>query len=125
MRAFPRLSEVYSTWKSRLENIGVRFMLEIQATSIKRRKDGVILTVQSVKNSNTLHEGEELGDVSQLKFDEVIFACDADTALKVLGESATFMERKILGNVKVCSSVYHHTLCLTWTVSIRCVCHSL
>ena len=32
------------------------------------------------------------------EFDEIVFACDAETALKLLGkEQATFTERKVLG----------------------------
>ncbi|CAF0908811.1 unnamed protein product [Brachionus calyciflorus] len=37
----------------------------------------------------------------QEEFDELIFACDAETCLKLLGKNgASFMERKVLGNVK-------------------------
>lgn len=104
MRAFPCLQEFYEEWKKHLQTAGVRFMLEIQAISVKRRQEGIILTVQSVKNSNTLHEGEVLGEPAQLEFDDVVFACDADTALKILGDSATFLERRVLGNVKVCET---------------------
>lgn len=109
MRAFPRLSDFYSKWKMRLEDAGVNFMLETQAVSVKRQKKGVTITIQLVKNSNTLHEGEILGSLSQMEFDDVIFACDADTALKILGDSSTFLERKILGNVKVCENLLTHS----------------
>ncbi|CAG8666719.1 9379_t:CDS:2 [Acaulospora colombiana] len=101
MKAFPRLSEVYTTWKNRLQAKGVEFLLETQAISVLRRRDGVTLSVQSVKNSNTLHENETLGEIRQLQFDEMILACDANTALKILGTEATFMEKRVLGNVKV------------------------
>ena len=33
-------------------------------------------------------------------FDQIILAIDADSALKLLGKEATWMERRILGNVK-------------------------
>ncbi|KAG8832475.1 hypothetical protein FRC17_001296 [Serendipita sp. 399] len=100
MCAFPQLSEVYSAWKARLEASGVEFSLETQVLSIERSKAGVKVTAQKVKNSNTLHEGEILGDILETHFDEIIFACDADSALKILGSGATFLERKALGNVK-------------------------
>ena len=35
------------------------------------------------------------------EFDELIMAADADSTLKILGENASWLERKILGNVKV------------------------
>ncbi|PVG03214.1 FAD/NAD(P)-binding domain-containing protein [Serendipita vermifera] len=100
MKAFPRLSEVYTTWKERLQAKGVEFLLETQAISVIRKKDGVTLSVQDVKNSNTLHENESMGEIRQLQFDEMILACDADTALKILGTGATSMEQRVLGNVK-------------------------
>ena len=76
-------------------------MMETQVVSVHRKPDGVVVTVQSVKNFNTLHDGEILGETQDLCFDEIIFGCDADTTLKILGQEATFMERKALGNVKV------------------------
>lgn len=100
MRAFPRLSEVYSTWQTRLTDAGVSIMLETQATAVKRAKDKVTVTIQSVKNANTLREGEILGPETEMEFDEIVFACDADTALTILGTNATVMEKKVLGNVK-------------------------
>ena len=59
-------------------------------------------------------------------FDELILAIDADSCLKLLGKQSTWMERRILGNVKylydvtithndleymrkVCSSRWHHS----------------
>lgn len=40
---------------------------------------------------------EELSD----QFDELIMACDADACVKILGKEASWLERKVLGNVKV------------------------
>lgn len=33
-------------------------------------------------------------------FDQIILAIDADSCLKLLGRDATFMEKRVLGNVK-------------------------
>ena len=33
-------------------------------------------------------------------FDQIILAIDADSCLKLLGKNATFMEKRVLGNVK-------------------------
>lgn len=45
-----------------------------------------------------------------LTFDEIILAADADSSLRMLGSEATWMERKVLGNVKYFYdiSVTHH-----------------
>lgn len=105
MRAFPRLSQFYQSWMKRLQSSGVEFMLKNQAVEVHRGKDSIKIAVQTIENANTLHEGEATGEIRELEFDEIIFACDAHTALTILGDQATFLERKVLGNVKVGKSL--------------------
>ena len=45
--------------------------------------------------------GVKIYDTNQTmeEFDEIVFACDAETSLRLLGnENASFFERKVLGN---------------------------
>jgi hypothetical protein len=86
---------------NRLQGLGVNFMLETQVVHVHRGKNSVKVGIQSVKNANTLHEDEIGGDIREQEFDEIIFACDADTALTILGKQATSLERQILSKVKV------------------------
>lgn len=55
---------------------------------------------RSVERVERTPQGIKLYDNNQImeQFDEIVFACDAETALKLLGNSqATYIERKVLG----------------------------
>ena len=39
-------------------------------------------------------------DIQTAFFDEIILAIDADSALRILGNEATWTERRVLGSVK-------------------------
>jgi hypothetical protein len=95
MKAFPELARVYGEWKKTVTSTGnVHVETGCEVSSIERNtkaakeKGGSILAVI---------KGGERVEV----FDEVIFACDADSALKILraGSGPTWKEQKILGNV--------------------------
>ncbi|TFK71507.1 nucleotide-binding domain-containing protein [Pluteus cervinus] len=107
MKAFPRLSILYERWKSFVEEQGqgsVRVVLGREVTRIQRssRKRGAIeVWSRPTKGTNNEQEvvdpaGSEYYEV----FDEIIICTDADAALKILGSDATFLERRVLGNVK-------------------------
>ncbi|QRW09753.1 hypothetical protein RhiLY_08752 [Ceratobasidium sp. AG-Ba] len=95
MFAFPRLGEVYGTWKKSIEGAGnVTFKLGSEVKNVVKR--------ESKKNGGVVieyieGEGEHLRSAT---FDELVMACDADAALKILGKSASWMERQVLGSVK-------------------------
>lgn len=101
MRAFPCLSAVYSAWAARLRSAGVEILLQHEVTLVKRTKDNVTLQWRLIDHVDEEGVSRGIGDAGEANFDEVVFCCDADTCLKLLGESATWMERKVLGNVKV------------------------
>jgi hypothetical protein len=102
MFAFPRLSLLYSTWKECVERPGnVRVVTCREVTRVKRGRQVKVWSRptegtdngQNVVGPGEENEGEE--------FDELILAVDADAAITVLGEDIGWMERKVLGNVKV------------------------
>lgn len=106
MKAFPELARVYGSWRSRIEsagNVSIHTPREVTAiergTKKAREQGGYILA--------TFDDG-----ASSEAFDDVIFACDADSVLKILGNGSgpTWKERKILGNVlyKWDVTVTHH-----------------
>lgn len=102
MMAFPKLSLVYETWVSLTESAGnVSFLLAHEVTHVKRSKAGVQLTYRKVEGVDAgqlvVGPGQEVTE----RFDEMIMATDADAALKILGKDASWLERKVLGNVKV------------------------
>ena len=82
MFAFPNLESIYSTI---IKNSSIKTSFNRSVERIERTQQGIILTDNEQKSE---------------KFDEIIFGCDAETALKLLGSQATFIEKKVLGNVK-------------------------
>jgi predicted NAD/FAD-binding protein len=87
MFAFPNLQLIYNTI---VKNSGTKVFYERFAVEIKRETNKV--TIKDNTNQT-------------IEFDEVVLACDAETSLKLLGEQASFMEKKVLGNVKYFNDV--------------------
>ena len=105
MRAFPCLSAVYSAWATRLRSTGVEILLQHEVTLVKRTKDNVTVQWQLIERVDEEGVSRGIGDTGETNFDEVVFCCDADTCLKLLGKGATWMEKKVLGNVKVSTAI--------------------
>ena len=105
MRAFPRLSSVYDAWKQELEKAGnVKISLNTEVTGVKRQGK-VELWSRPTQGTSNGQEVVSPGQETRDEFDELIMATDADEALLILGGEASWMEKKILGNVKVCSQI--------------------
>lgn len=105
-KAFPELARVYGEWKKIVKqngNVVVESNCEVKSiernTKVAKQKGGNVIATVGEKDR------EEI-------FDEVIFACDADSALKILqaGSGPTWKERRVLGNVlyKWDITVTHH-----------------
>jgi predicted NAD/FAD-binding protein len=104
MRSFPRLSFLYSTWKTLIESQShscVQIILNREVTRVKRHSGLVEVWSRVTKGTDNNQEVIEPGQDEMETFDEIIFCTDADAALKILGGDASWLERKILGNVKV------------------------
>uniref|UniRef100_A0A2C9K765 Amine oxidase domain-containing protein n=1 Tax=Biomphalaria glabrata TaxID=6526 RepID=A0A2C9K765_BIOGL len=86
MFAFPYLRDMYEKIVS---GVTAAFHRERQVSMVTRRQGKVYAVDDSGK--------EEV-------FDEIIFACDAESVLKVL-KSPTYLERKALGNVRYYNDV--------------------
>ncbi|KAH7889113.1 hypothetical protein F5I97DRAFT_1941780 [Phlebopus sp. FC_14] len=117
MRAFPRLSSLYQAWADEVQSRGnVAIRTERQVLKVVRKahtQDGdpavtrsgrrinVQLWSRSTSGTNSAQQVcEPFGSEEREEFDELILAVDADAALKMLGEDASWLERKVLGNVK-------------------------
>ncbi|PWN51895.1 hypothetical protein IE53DRAFT_31193 [Violaceomyces palustris] len=106
MMAFPELGRVYSEWRKEVTRNGnveietSREVVEIQRNTKEARKLGgniLVVSRRVNKDGKPLEKGDEESRTEV--FDDLIMACDADSALKILGKSATWKERKVLGNV--------------------------
>ncbi|KAI5122113.1 hypothetical protein M0805_002235 [Coniferiporia weirii] len=94
MLAFPNLNDVYAAWKKHLEERGAQVRLRTEVTHVHERKTGCVTLRYAAADAS---EGAQ-GKIEC--FDEVVFAVDADSCLNILRDEATWMERKVLGNVK-------------------------
>lgn len=102
MRSFPRLSLLYSTWSSVIQasgNVKIRNLHEV--TSVKRTSRDVKITYREVDDVNNEQQVVGPKEDQEAIFDQIIFCADASATLKVLGKDASWMERKVLGNVRV------------------------
>ncbi|KAK6501403.1 hypothetical protein TWF481_009243 [Arthrobotrys musiformis] len=89
MVVFPNLSEFYETWRKDLVGRGVDVRLNTDVLGVLHRgKKGVKVLVKTSSEERV----EE--------YDELVFACQADTAKRILGKQATWRERFILGRTK-------------------------
>ncbi|KZT71023.1 FAD/NAD(P)-binding domain-containing protein [Daedalea quercina L-15889] len=100
MLAFPKLHDVYEAWKMEAASRGnVTFKLGQEVVEIlSRHAKGNIASDPVHVRSKITKDGQE--DFQEDLFDELILAIDADSCLKLLGKQSTWMERKVLGNVK-------------------------
>lgn len=109
MRAFPRLSLIYSEWQKKIESTGaVQILTSHEVTSIDRSIPGVGARIKYRKTGgiDLAQDTVPLVGAKEVEedFDELVLACDANIALKLLesgGKGATSMEKRVLGNVKV------------------------
>lgn len=83
MFAFPKLGNIFSTIADAIQ---ARVLTGSKVEKIQRRKNSVSVSC------STLDNGEE-------EFDDIVFACGAEEALRMLGDDATGLESRLLGNV--------------------------
>lgn len=102
MVTFPNLNNFYNDWRKDLEAKGVDIRLNTDVTQIlQRSNEGVILQTRPFDSLANERRGEQIGPPSEPeRFDELILCVLADDSLKILGRSATFKERFVLGGAK-------------------------
>ncbi|KAM6490729.1 hypothetical protein JOM56_014072 [Amanita muscaria] len=106
MKAFPCLSMLYDSWVTFVEEQGqgsVKVVLEREVMRIKRhsRSNGTVeVWSRPTKGTNNEQEVVAPGEEESEIFDEIILCTDADAALRILGDDAGWMEKRVLGNVK-------------------------
>ncbi|MCJ1478083.1 hypothetical protein MMC13_006758 [Lambiella insularis] len=116
MVVFPNFSNFYEDWRKNLIERGVEVRLSTELTQIVRRdKNGVI--VKMIKRTpepdhhnassawaspqSDPHGGADAdAKEGEEHYDELVLCVLADTAKRVLGSTASFRERKVLGSAK-------------------------
>ncbi|KIK64063.1 hypothetical protein GYMLUDRAFT_40296 [Collybiopsis luxurians FD-317 M1] len=130
MVVFPEATAVYSAWKTSLENKGVSIRLQTQVDQVlsRSKKGGVRVAISRTakKESSPLppdnvfdpEEGRKQGSCTSHDspdsstangaerqpmvetYDEIVFCVLADEAMRILGNQARWIEKKVLGGVK-------------------------
>lgn len=104
MVVFPNFSEFYGTWMKDLVARGVTVRLSTELTEIVQRDSrGVVVKLKSrtpVSDGHNPTGGDPDIPTSEEAYDEIVLCCLADTAKKMLGSTASWREKKVLGSAK-------------------------
>eukprot|EP01094_Clydonella_sp_ATCC50884_P001976 TRINITY_DN11513_c0_g1_i1.p1 TRINITY_DN11513_c0_g1~~TRINITY_DN11513_c0_g1_i1.p1 ORF type:complete len:558 (-),score=142.62 TRINITY_DN11513_c0_g1_i1:152-1825(-) len=117
MFAFPRLGRIYADLQQRLQERGVHFLLRHRAVRVERHGHLSRVSFLDEAASRAPPESERWrgsappqhpqadaappAGASEREFDHVVFACDAESALRLLSPHAsTWMQRMCLRNVR-------------------------
>ncbi|ORX39868.1 hypothetical protein BD324DRAFT_597443 [Kockovaella imperatae] len=103
MVVFPESTDFYTKWQKDLESKNVDVRLNTELISVDQRKPDVRVHLRQRRQQEDLHNPNDADqDIPAVEetFDEIVFCCLADTAKRVLGKSATWSEKRVLGNTK-------------------------
>ncbi|KAI1504761.1 hypothetical protein F5X99DRAFT_432533 [Biscogniauxia marginata] len=104
MVVFPNFSDFYDTWRKDLISRGVTVRLSTELTEIvQRNKHRVVVRLKprtpEPDGHNSNNTDQDVTSREEL-YDEIVLCCLADTAKKVLGRTASWRERKVLGSAR-------------------------
>ena len=105
MVVFPNFSTFYESWRKDLVSRGVNVRLSTELVSVLSRcKTGVTVILKSRTpcpgGSHNPNNGNPDAPTYEETYHELILCCLADMAKKVLGKTASWQERAILGSAK-------------------------
>ena len=104
MIVFPNFSDFYETWRKDLVSRGVTVRLSTEMTEVvSRTKKGVVVKIKPrtpVEDGHNPSGGDPDAPHHEESYDELIMCTLADTAKGLLGRSATWREKKVLGSAK-------------------------
>lgn len=102
MVTFPNLDQFYKDWAADLRSKGVDLRLNTSVTAVLgRSKNGVVLQT-APHNQDKQHQSQpqQFSHSTTETFDELVLAVLADDAKRLLGKTATWRERFVLGGAK-------------------------
>ncbi|KAM3071908.1 hypothetical protein ACMFMF_007306 [Clarireedia jacksonii] len=102
MLTFPCLHDFYDDWRKDLESRGVDIRLNTDVTEILQRDEqGVVMNTRPFDPDANDRRGKHTGpETTTETFDELVMCVLADDALKILGKTATWREKWVLGGAK-------------------------
>lgn len=133
MVVFPEATAVYTDWQHSLEKKGVSIRLNTQVKEVisRSKTDGVRVSIIRKLESNSSFPSEEGAkqpsndplkeELLEETYDEIVFCVLADTAKKLLGNQARWIEKKVLGETKWSDdvTVTHNVSCFFIEFFIR------
>lgn len=104
MVVFPNLSDFYESWREDLVSRRVAVRLSTELTEIvQRNKRGVVVRLRPrtpAPDGHNPNGGDPDAPTGEETYDEIVLCCLADTAKQVLGKTASWMEKRVLGSAK-------------------------
>ncbi|KAI9826814.1 MAG: hypothetical protein M1832_005752 [Thelocarpon impressellum] len=98
MVTFPNLHKFYGDWVADLRSKGVDVRLSTEVTGIvSRDTKGVVVETRPAESNQDEHRGPA---ATTETFDELVLAVLADDAKRLLGKTATWRERFVLGGAR-------------------------
>ncbi|KAK4186977.1 hypothetical protein QBC35DRAFT_411438 [Podospora australis] len=125
MVVFPNFAEFYEDWRRDLVKRGVKVRLSTEVTEVVDRDQQKGVVVKLIKrtpredghNTSSAWAPEEERENADADaedtvegFDEIVLCCLADTSSRLLGKTASFHERRVLGSAKFSDdiTITHH-----------------
>jgi len=111
MVVFPNFSEFYATWRKDLTSRGVTVRLSTELASVLKRdkKTGVLVGLKNrtpVPDGHNPNTGDPTASASYEEYyDELVLCVQADAAKRVLAQTSSWRERKVLGAAKFSDDV--------------------
>ncbi|WEW61928.1 hypothetical protein PRK78_007428 [Emydomyces testavorans] len=99
--AFPNLARFYQDWATGLREKGVTIRPNTQAISvIQRNERGIIVETRHIDEDPRVTEERYHDRSITEEFDKLVFCVPGDEAKRLLGKTATWKEKAILGGIK-------------------------
>ncbi|MCJ1226503.1 hypothetical protein MMC12_003155 [Toensbergia leucococca] len=118
MVVFPNFSVFYEDWRKNLVERGVHVRLSTELTRVmKRDKTGVTVRLikrtpvpdshnpNSVWATNDPNDADRDAEEVEEEYDELVLCTLADTSKRLLSDTATYRDEKVLGNAKFANDV--------------------
>ncbi|CAF0767442.1 unnamed protein product [Adineta steineri] len=108
MFVFPNLTDFYTDWKKNLEQRGIHIRLSTELTEvIQRNKHGVRVKLKSHQINETSRIKTSMTNFNEEieEFDEMILCILPDQAKKILGKTARWIDKFILGWAKFADDI--------------------
>ncbi|GAA5914445.1 hypothetical protein JCM5296_002141 [Sporobolomyces johnsonii] len=104
MVVFKSLSKFYTSWQDTLESRGVTVRLNTEVTAVlSRSSKGVKVTTRGRRPQQDHHNpkgaDQDLPEKEE-EYDEIVLCVLADTAKRLLGKQARWIEKRVLGATK-------------------------